>query len=110
MITCHKSHLSARCRERGYTLDEVMPCVVSQDGDQWTVDVDHPAYPRAAKEKPTQADSPEPTAAAPNGGPGPELKGDRTSASKGLMRLLGGWSSRLGQGSCRLCVLPQNRR
>jgi hypothetical protein len=75
MITCHKSHLSARCRERGYTLDEVMPCVVSQDGDQWTVDVDHPAYPRAAKEKPTQADSPEPTAAAPNGGPGTELKG-----------------------------------
>ena len=46
MITCHRSHLEARCRERGYTLDEVMPCVVAQDGDQWTIDVDHPAYPR----------------------------------------------------------------
>lgn len=49
MITCHRSHLEARCRERGYTLDEVMPCVVAQDGDQWTIDVDHPAYPRTPK-------------------------------------------------------------
>jgi hypothetical protein len=49
MTTCHRSHLEARCHERGYTLDEVMPCVVSQDGDEWTVDVDHPAYPRVAK-------------------------------------------------------------
>jgi hypothetical protein len=24
----------------------VMPCVVAQDGDQWTIDADHPAYPR----------------------------------------------------------------
>ena len=45
-IQCERWHLEARCRERGYTLDEVMPCVVSQDGDHWTVDVDHPAYPR----------------------------------------------------------------
>lgn len=52
MITCHRKHLEARCRERGYTLDEVMPCVVAQDGDQWTIDVDHPAYPRTAKEIP----------------------------------------------------------
>ena len=49
MITCHRAHLEARCTERGYTLDEVMPCVVSRDGDQWTIDVDHPAYPRAPK-------------------------------------------------------------
>jgi hypothetical protein len=46
MITCHRAHLESRCRERGYTLDEVMPCVVSQDGDQWTIDVDHTAFPR----------------------------------------------------------------
>jgi hypothetical protein len=38
-----------RCNQRGYTLDEVMQCVVSQDGDEWTIDVDHPAYPRAPK-------------------------------------------------------------
>ncbi len=46
MITCHRRHLEARCRERGYKLQDVMPCVVKQDGDQWTIDVDHPAYPR----------------------------------------------------------------
>jgi hypothetical protein len=47
MIRCHLSHLQARCRQRGYTLDEVRPCIVSQDGDQITVDETHPAYPRA---------------------------------------------------------------
>jgi hypothetical protein len=49
MITCHPKHLAARCRERGYTLDEVRPCIVSEDGDQITVDETHAAYPRAAK-------------------------------------------------------------
>jgi hypothetical protein len=49
MIRCHLAHLEARCRERGYTLDEVRPCIVSQDGDQIVVDVDHPAYPRHPK-------------------------------------------------------------
>ena len=50
MITCHKRYLESRCKERGYTLEEVMPCVVSQDGDEWTIDVDHPAYPRPRPE------------------------------------------------------------
>ena len=70
MTTCHRSHLEARCNERGYTLDEVMPCVVAQDGDQWTIDVDHPAYPREPKPGfvPPQ---PEPT---PSHGPGTEVK------------------------------------
>jgi hypothetical protein len=49
MITCHRSHLEARCAERGYTLDEVLPCVVSQDGDDWTIDVEHPAFPRTPR-------------------------------------------------------------
>lgn len=40
-----------------------MPCVVSQDGDQWTIDVDHPAYPRKPK-----------VGAVPQAGPGTELK------------------------------------
>jgi hypothetical protein len=65
MITTHRTHLEARCVERGYTLDEVMPCVVSQDGDEWTIDVDHPAYPRASR-------LPEP-APIPTHGPGTEL-------------------------------------
>jgi hypothetical protein len=52
MITCHRSNLESRCTERGYTLDEVLPCVVSQDGDQWTIDVDHPQYPRVSRQPP----------------------------------------------------------
>jgi hypothetical protein len=47
MISCRIGHLEQRCRERGYTLDEVRPCIVSQDGDEITVDETHPAYPRA---------------------------------------------------------------
>jgi hypothetical protein len=47
MIRCRMRHLEARCRQRGYTLDEVRPCIVTQDGDQITVDETHPAYPRA---------------------------------------------------------------
>jgi hypothetical protein len=46
MIRCHLRHLEARCRERGYALEQVRPCIVSQDGDQITVDETHPAYPR----------------------------------------------------------------
>ena len=45
MIKCHRRFLEARCRERGYTLDEVMPCVVEQDGAEWTIDTEHPKYP-----------------------------------------------------------------
>lgn len=49
MIRCRLRHLEARCRERGYTLDEVRPCIVSQDADQIKVDERHPAYPRQRK-------------------------------------------------------------
>jgi hypothetical protein len=72
VIKCHLSFLDQKCRERGYTLDEVMPCVVAQDGDQWTIDVDHPAYPRHPKQGfvPPQPDSPSPL---PTAGPGTEL-------------------------------------
>jgi hypothetical protein len=47
MIHCRIRHLEARCRQRGYTLDQVRGCIVSQDGDQITVDETHAAYPRA---------------------------------------------------------------
>lgn len=49
MITCHRTHLLVRCRQRGYALDEVRACIVSEDGDRITVDVDHPAYPKKPK-------------------------------------------------------------
>jgi hypothetical protein len=72
MIACHIKHLVARCRERGYTLDEVRPCIVSEDGDTITVDVDHPAYPRAPKPGFVPLQPPPPPA--PTHGPGTELK------------------------------------
>jgi hypothetical protein len=50
MISCQLKHLAARCRERGFTLDEVRACIVSEDGDRITVDETHPAYP--AKPRP----------------------------------------------------------
>jgi hypothetical protein len=74
-------HIEHRCRERGYTLDEVMPCVVSQDGDEWTIDVDHPAYPRHSK---PGFVPPQPEPLPPPHGPGTELKA-----------LLAGWPFRI---------------
>jgi hypothetical protein len=47
MISCRLHHLEARCRQRGYTLEQVLPCIVSQDGDSLVVDETHKAYPRA---------------------------------------------------------------
>jgi hypothetical protein len=47
MIRCRLHHLEARCRQRGYTLEQVLPCIVSQDGDRLVVDETHQAYPRA---------------------------------------------------------------
>ena len=61
-ITCHRSHLEERCRERGYSLQEVMQCVTKINGDIWTIDVDHPDYPRHKK------------TAQKASGPGTELK------------------------------------
>jgi hypothetical protein len=65
MIQCLKSHFEARCTERGYTLDEVMPCVVCQDGDEWTIDTNSEFYPRVSR-------LPE-TSPIPASGPGTEL-------------------------------------
>ena len=68
VITCHRRYLEQRCRQRGVLLDEAMPCVSKQIGDIWTIDVDHPAYPREPRPGfvPPQQDS-------PASGPGTEL-------------------------------------
>jgi hypothetical protein len=65
VITTSRVNLEARCRQRGYTLDEVLPCVVSQDGDLWTIDTESEFYPRVSR-------VPEP-APIPTSGPGTEL-------------------------------------
>jgi hypothetical protein len=83
-VHCIKSHFSAleyRCVERGYTLAEVMPCVVAQGGDEWTIDVDHWAYPREPK---PGFVPPQPEPVPPSHGPGTELKA-----------LLAGWPFRI---------------
>jgi hypothetical protein len=75
LILSHRSYLEQRCVERGYAIADVMPCVVSQDGDFFVVDVASPFYPREVRGTAT-ADSSLPVAS----GPGTELK-----------KLLAGW-------------------
>jgi hypothetical protein len=71
MITCHRTFLESRCRERGYTLGEVMPCVIAQDGDSWTIDTSSPFYPATTKPgHDPQLEAPPATMH----GPGTELK------------------------------------
>jgi hypothetical protein len=53
MIACKIHHLERRCRQRGYTLDEVRACIVAEDGDMITVDETHEAYPRERKPGPS---------------------------------------------------------
>ena len=43
MISGHRKLFEFRLLERGYTLDEVRPCIVSEHGDLITVDPNHPA-------------------------------------------------------------------
>lgn len=47
MIVCQRRHLQQRAAERGYTWEQVEPCIVIKDGDTITVDETHPAYPHA---------------------------------------------------------------
>jgi hypothetical protein len=75
VIKCHRSYLETRCIERGYSLEEVIACVVAKDGDYWKIDTEHPAYPRVSR----IAEQQQPSSAAARG-PGTELK-----------KLLAGW-------------------
>ena len=47
MITCQKKHLEQRAADRGYTWEQVEPCIVKVFGSQIVVDETHQAYPRA---------------------------------------------------------------
>jgi hypothetical protein len=47
MITCHRHHLEQRAAERGYAWEQVIQCIVSENGDTITVDETHAAYPHA---------------------------------------------------------------
>jgi len=50
MIVCKRKHLEDRCRERGYTIAEVEPCIVMTYADgSIAVDENHEKYPRKPK-------------------------------------------------------------
>jgi hypothetical protein len=49
MISCNIKHLIERCYERGYSIEEVSDCIVSQNGDNIIVDETHPSYPKTIK-------------------------------------------------------------
>lgn len=77
MITCKKHHLEQRCKQRGYTLEEVMDCVVKQDGDTWTIDTMHEKYPMFTHpeyKKHLERRAKYVAPPHPDGGPGTELK------------------------------------
>lgn len=76
MIRCHRRDLEARCRQRGCTLENVRPCIVSEDGDLLTVDETHAAYPRGrpVSVRAVRVGAASPATATPRGGPGTELK------------------------------------
>lgn len=46
MIVGSRQDFLDRAYSRGYSLEQVLPCVVSQEGDVWTIDESHPAYPK----------------------------------------------------------------
>jgi len=78
VIVCHRLHLEARCKERGYSIEEVMPCVLSQDDELWTIDTSHAAFPLESRLPPASIDHRE--SIKMHSGPGAELK-----------KLLAGW-------------------
>jgi hypothetical protein len=45
MIVCEPKYLEDRCRERGYSIEAVMPCVTKQEGGLWWIDETHSSYP-----------------------------------------------------------------
>lgn len=75
VVVCHRSYLEQRCAERGYTLEEVVPCVLSQDGDHLAIDISSPFYPKEPRDTVVAENTPP-----KENGPGTELK-----------RLLAGW-------------------
>lgn len=73
---CHKQSFVDLCERRSVPLDAAMPCVVAQDGDIWTIDVDHPAYPRSSEPKQSSP------AAPPSPPPAPDLTRGPSFATK----------------------------
>jgi hypothetical protein len=74
MIHTSKNQLAAICRQRGYTLEQVQPCIVSAEGNKITVDETHPAYPSVPKPGLSSETKISPNPQTPISGVGTELK------------------------------------
>jgi hypothetical protein len=84
MISAHKNFFIQRCLERGYEVKDAMACVSKMEGDIWTIDENHPAYPRVRPEhaategqafrRPKPVAQKPPATPAIGHGPGTELK------------------------------------
>ena len=46
LINCNRRHIEQRLRERGVQWKDILPAIVESSGDDYVVDVEHPAYPR----------------------------------------------------------------
>jgi hypothetical protein len=46
MIDTNRHIFELLCKRRGCALEDAMPCVVSKSGNNWTVDENHPAFPK----------------------------------------------------------------
>lgn len=49
MITGPKHYFKTLCIERGYTLEQVRPCIIQETDEDITVDETHPSYPNKKK-------------------------------------------------------------
>lgn len=84
LYKCYKKQLAKKCRERGYTLSEVVGCIVYQEDDRLIVDTSHEDYPMLPKEPEMEYEEVIDTSMTPpkkietiietNGGAGTELK------------------------------------
>jgi hypothetical protein len=75
IVKCHRQYLVDRCEARGVAVDAAMPCVVAIEGDIYSIDIDHPAYPaKAIGPPPRRQHQLAAREAAPSRGPGTELK------------------------------------
>lgn len=46
IINITKQEFIKLCEDRNYDIIDVMPCVIAQNGDVWTIDKSSPYFPR----------------------------------------------------------------
>ena len=74
MIQTTRNQLTAICRHRGYTLEQVQHCILSEEGSKITIDETHPAYPIRRKPGFVQPQTKTSLPLAATRGPGTEMK------------------------------------